>query len=234
MKITHIIGALAAVLLAAPSLALAQQNIPAANGAGGQIFQGVPAVPCIAPSGGGNGICTPVAPDQPLPTTGAASVVSANLTRPANTTTYTANTGLANATSGATYLTFSNVCRAAGKVVLVPHLTVIDFANQTTKLSGMIVFFKEPPGTIISDNAAFNLASADIANKVLTVPFTVSTVLNSGAGASGIVEAQLVGTNYEANCGSSANLYAMVEVTNAYVPVSAEQFTFTIKTVAAN
>lgn len=172
---------------------------------------------------------------NPCNDAGFASVSTANLTRPANTTTYTANTGLANATSGATYLTFSTICRANGKVVLIPHVHVVDYANQTTKLSGVLYLFNAPPASPINDNATFSITSADMAVKVATIPFTVSQVTNQAAGASGSAEANVVGTTYEVGCGASTtSLYAMVQVTNAYVPVSAEQYTFTLKAIGAN
>ncbi len=171
-----------------------------------------------------------------LRTPGYAAIVSSDLTRPSNTTTYTANTAWANATSGATYTTFTGVCRANGTIVLIPSIRVIDYANQTIKLSGTLWLFNVAPGTPINDNATFSIASADMANlSGQPVAFSATTVANQASGASGSTVASMVGTTYEAKCANAdANLYGMVQVTNAYVPVSAEKLTITLKVVGAN
>jgi hypothetical protein len=169
-------------------------------------------------------------------TFGYGAVISADIVRPANAATYTANTGWANATSSAAYTTFTGVCRTTGGVVLIPAVRVLDYANQTTKLTGVLWLFSVAPTTVIADNATFSIAAADLANIVAQpIPFTVSTVANQAAGASGSAVAAVAGTTYEAKCaGGDTNLYGMVQVTNAYVPVSAEKLSVALKIVGVN
>lgn len=169
-------------------------------------------------------------------TTGYGGVLTVSLTRPANTTTYTANTGLSTSTSSATFLTFTNICRANGTAVLVPQIVVGDGANQTTKLSGAVQFFNVPPASPIADNAAWAIASSDIANATgPQIAFTASNVTNTTSGASGSTQAAVAGTTYQLTCAAgSRNLYAMLQVTNAYVPVSAEAYTVTVSYVGVN
>jgi hypothetical protein len=163
-----------------------------------------------------------------------ASRISASVNRPGNTTPYTANTAWANATSGATYMTFTNVCRANGTTVLITHVIVDDFANQTTKLQGVLWLFNAVP-TAINDNVTFSLASADMATKVAAIDFTASKVTNQAAGASGSTTAELPGAGIQAGCAAGdRNLYGLFQVVNAYVPVSAEVLTGRLKVVGVD
>jgi hypothetical protein len=161
--------------------------------------------------------------------------VAVTSTRPANTTTYAANTAWANATSGATYLTFPNVCRANGGASISADVVFLDNANQTTKLNGVLFLFNAPVATPINDNATFSVAAADAPNLVAQIPFTTSTVVNQGAGSAGSAMAEVQGSTYQFNCGpSSTSLYGMVEVTNAYVPISGEALTAILKPIGVN
>jgi len=164
-----------------------------------------------------------------------AAKVASTVPRVGNTTTYTANTGWCNTTSACTTVfTFANVCRANGTLVLVPQIEIYSSANPATKLSGVLWLFNVTPGTVINDNATFNIAAADFANLVNPAGFSFSlgSVQASGAANSG---ATLAGTTYVAQCAAgSTSLFGMVEVTNAYVPASGEVLTVTLKTVGVN
>lgn len=162
------------------------------------------------------------------------AISSGTITRPGNTTTYTANTGWANATSGATYTTFSNVCRVAGGQVLIPQIDIHVDENPATKLQGVLWLFDTVPSDAIEDNAAFNIPAADYPNLTGNVegfPFTLvnnqSTATHSGI--------SLTGTTYHAKCASgSRDMYGMVQVVNAYVPTNAEVLTAKVHSLAAN
>jgi hypothetical protein len=168
------------------------------------------------------------------PGTTNSSIVTGTITRPSNTTTYTANTGWANATSGATYTTLTNVCRVAGGQVLIPQIDIHVDENPATKLQGILWLFDTVPSDAIEDNAAFNIPAADYANLTGNVegfPFTLvnnqSTATHSGI--------SLTGTTYHAKCASaSRDMYAMVQVVNAYVPTASEILVTKIHALAAN
>lgn len=163
------------------------------------------------------------------------AVVSGTITRPSNTTTYTANTAWANATSGATYTVFAPVCRAATGQVLIPSIDIYSSVNATTKLQGIFWLFTDTVGTPVNDNATFNIAAADFAKltgNVQGFPFTMTSNQASGAANAGI---SLTGTTYHAACGSgSTAMYGMVQVVNAYVPTSAEILTVKLHVVGLN
>ena len=183
---------------------------------------------------------TEVSPSNPLPTVdamnGAVTAVS-SVTRASNTTTYTANTGWCGTTSTcSTVFSFANVCRANGGNIIVPNIDIYSSANPSTKLSGVLWLFNVTPGTVVNDNATFNIAGADFANLVggseNGIPFTLASAQASGASNSGT---SLTGINAQIQCATgSTTLYGMVQVVNAYVPTSAEVLNVTLHTVGAN
>src|SRR5581483_10138365 len=79
--------------------------------------------------------------DGSIPIGGFTSIVNTSLTRPANTTTYTANTAIANATSAASQLTFSNCARANGYSGIILGAQLFDFTDQATKLQSELWLF---------------------------------------------------------------------------------------------
>jgi hypothetical protein len=156
-------------------------------------------------------------------------------TRPANTTTYTVNTAWANATSGATYGTFTGVCATNGGNVYVTDAGFLDEANQATKLQGVLYLFSAAPGTPISDNATFNIASADWANlKRVSIPFAFGNVVNQTSGSGGAQMVDVPVGGQLACAGGTTNIYYMIEVTNAYVPLSAEVLIPSLHVFATN
>lgn len=162
-----------------------------------------------------------------------AKTVTATVTRPNNTTTYTASTAWANATSGATYGTLSGVCPRNGAHVYLNDVYVVDKANQTTKLQGTLFLFSAVP-TAINDNAAFNLNSADWDTVKPPLAFTLAAVLNASSGASGAVSID-VPASIEIGCATGdTNLYFMIRVDNAYVPVANEVLKIAVKVLGVN
>jgi hypothetical protein len=164
------------------------------------------------------------------------AIAPASIQRPANTTTYTANTGWNNATASASgTFSFTNVCRVAGGQVLIPQIDVYSSANPTTKLTGIVYLFATPPATLVSDNATFTLTSTDFANltgSILGVPFTLANTMAAGATNSGT---SMVGTSYHAQCPpGTTTITGAVQVTNAYAPVSGETLTIRLHTVGLN
>lgn len=160
--------------------------------------------------------------------------VESTITRAANTTTYTAYTGWNNGTP--TVFTFQNACRVQGGEVMIPSLDVWSSANPTTKLSGVVWLFSELPGTLVADDATFTIAAADFAHltgSAQGIAFTLANATgNTGNTNSGI---NLSGTNYVATCSAtSTTIYGMVEVTNAYVPASAEVLHVRLRTLGVN
>lgn len=165
---------------------------------------------------------------------GNSNIATQAITRPANTTAYTANTAWANATSGATYSSFIAACRGPTAQVLIPQIDIWSSANPATKLQGILWLFSTAP-TAINDNATFNIAAADFSNltgNMQGFPFTLTSVQASGAANSGV---SLTGTTYHAVCnGSQPTIYGMVQVVNTYTPASNEVLRISLHTVAVN
>lgn len=166
---------------------------------------------------------------------GFSSVPTSSVTRPANTTTYTANTAWCHTTSTcATVFTFANACRTNGGAVLVPEIDLWLSDHQSTALQGILWVFNVTPATVINDNASFNIATADFPNLTGSMsgfPFTMVSPQNSPSN-SGV---SLTGTTYHMACASgSTTLYAMVQVVNTYAPTSAEVLNVTLHAVGAN
>jgi hypothetical protein len=164
-----------------------------------------------------------------------------SMARPANTTTYTVNTGWCLlATSCVSYFTFAQACPRAASRVNIIDVEVWSSANPTTKLQGVLWLFDAPPATIISDDATFNIAAADFANitggGASGIPFTLKSSQASGAANSGVslTGAALAGPIGAQCAKGAAAFYGMVQVVNAYVPASAEVLTINIFTLAVN
>lgn len=184
------------------------------------------------PSGTDPALVVTESPNSPLAPF--AANPAASITRPANTTTYTANTGWNNGTP--TFFSFTGACRVNGGQVLIPSINIRSSANPTLKLTGILWLFAGVPGTNVSDDATFTIASVDFA--ILTgnaqgFAFTLAnSQANTGAANSA---AALSGVTYQGKCASgSTTITGMVEVTNAYVPASAEVLTVDLNTIGAN
>jgi hypothetical protein len=224
----------AAAALVAGALALALVT-PGARAQ--QTFQLCVATTSASPTGQPFKSCVPVDSSAPLPTTtGFSATPTSAVTRPANTTTYTTNTGWNTATSGSTTVfSFTSACRINGGEVLIPEIDIWSSANPSTKLQGILWLFAGVPGTVVQDDATFNIAAADFANLTGNqqgFPFTLASAQASGAANSGV---SLSGTTYHAQCASgTTTISGMVQVVNAYVPASGEVLHVTLHTIGVN
>jgi hypothetical protein len=159
--------------------------------------------------------------------------VSANFTRPNDTTAYTAGDVVANSTSAPVVMTFSNVVAANGKGGLIVNAKLLSSANQTTKGEFELWLFHTAPAAQ-NDNAACAFSDAEMANvaAVIQFPSGYAFVGNAGAGAAGNVLYQPDQVNKKFKCGASdTSLYGVLVVRNAYTPVALEVFTVTLEIV---
>lgn len=157
----------------------------------------------------------------------------ASITRLANTTTYTVNTGW-NSTVPS-FFSFASVCRQPGSQILIVGIDIWSSANPATKLQGILWLFAAVPGTNVADNATFNIAAADFANLTGNqqgFAFALASPQAAGAANSG---ASLTGTSYQAQCPpGTTTISGMVQVVNAYVPVSGEVLNVALHIVGLN
>jgi hypothetical protein len=157
-----------------------------------------------------------------------------SITRPANTTQYTADTGWCSATSTCTgVFTFTSVCRAASQRANVQRISAWSSANQSTKLQAVLWLFSATPGTVISDDATFTIASSDYANLTGAKQGFAFTMVNNQASGAANAGADLY-PSAQITCDSSNQVYGMVEVVNTYTPVSGEVLSIAIDTIGLN
>jgi hypothetical protein len=160
--------------------------------------------------------------------------VKASMSRLANTTTYTTNTGWNSVTP--TFFSFTAACRVNGGQVLIPQIDIFSSNNPTLPLSGTLWLFSGIPGTNISDNQTFAIASSDFSNLTGSYAgFPFSLTNSQGNGGASNSSTSLTGVTYHGSCASgTTTITGMVEVTNAYVPASGEILTVGIATVGTN
>lgn len=158
------------------------------------------------------------------------------VTRVGNTTTYTANTGWCTLTSSCvTTFSFANACRVNGGQVIIQEIDIWSSANPTLKLQGILWLFAGVPGTILSDDATFAIASADFANLTGNHAGHAFTLANNQASSAANSSASLTGTSFQAQCASgTTTINGMVQVVNAYVPASAEILNISLRTLGVN
>jgi hypothetical protein len=228
------IAAIACFVTAAPPIALAQAIYPDAENSSVTIPSVVQK--CLNAAGQAvpvsSGQCAN--PSQ-ISSYAPSTLPTSSVVRPANTTTYTANTGWCHATSSCSSVyTFTNACRANGGEIVISGIDLWSSNNPSVKLAGVLYVFNVTPGTVIADNAAFQIASSDFGNLTGSfngIAFTLGNQQASGAANSGMSLA----ANMPARCASgSTTLYGMVEVTNAYVPASGEVLNINLHTVGVN
>ena len=155
---------------------------------------------------------------------GVSKEISANFTRPSDTTAYAAGDAVTNSTSAPVAITFSNCARTSGGTGFITGITMIDSANQATAGSFELWIFTASP-TPDNDNAVFTPTDAECETLVGIYPLTTSYVGDATSGANGnrVYESDTKVRHF--TC-ATTDLYGLCVVRNAYTPVSAEKFTF--------
>ena len=157
-----------------------------------------------------------LASDDPLVAamTRGVTVATSTITRPADTSQYTAGDALSNSTSAPTAgggtLT---IVAASGKSALMTHMQIVSSNAPGTPLQGEVWLFGTAP-TAINDNAAFTVSDSEMLTCVGVIPFVLLTI---GANSSATVD---VGKAFATS--GSTNLRYLVRVVNTYTPASGE------------
>jgi hypothetical protein len=153
--------------------------------------------------------------------------VSANFTRPADTTAYAIGDAVTNSTSAPVILTFSSCARYAGGAGKIINAVMVDSAAQATKGQFELWLFDTTVAPD-NDNAVFTPTDAECATLVGVLAFTTPFVGDATVGAGGnCVYVTTPSAPIPYKCSSSSkDLYGLVVARNAYTPVSGEVFTF--------
>jgi len=155
------------------------------------------------------------------------ALVEATLTRPSDTTTYTAGDVVANSTSAPVVITFSNMAREAGLGGIIQGACCINNVAQTLKPDLELYLFDQSP-TIQNDNAAWAPTDAHMKYCLGMIRFAPGN-FNVGSG-NGIIRAEPPSLSFKCFTGVKA-LYGILVVRNAYIPTSAEEFFFRLHVI---
>ena len=151
-------------------------------------------------------------------------VVSGTLTRPADTTAYTANDELTD--TGGAVLAIAGCARYNGGAGYIESITVIGSVNAATD-PNLDLFIFDTTSTPAADNAAF--APSDAVMQTVVVAKNLGVGLDGDTATSGNLVFQLAGLRVPFVCGgSSTSLFVRFAVRNAYAPPSNSE-TFTVR-----
>ena len=157
--------------------------------------------------------------------------VSASVTRPADTTTYAAGDVVTNSTTSPAVITFDAVARANAGNGIVIGAVMIDSANQSTKGQFELWLF-DTSFTPDNDNSAFTPTDAETETLIGIVQFNNWFSGDATAGAGGNAVCPVQGLSIPFTCGASVDdIFGIIVVRNAYVPVSAEKFTVRLQVI---
>jgi len=155
-------------------------------------------------------------------------LVSASITRAANTTQYSAQDQVAASTSAGVALTFSNCARESGGSGRILVALMIDSAAASTKPDLHLYLFRGTAApTSQNDNAAWAPIDGDIDNLVGMIDFATVLPCNPAVGADGNCASFVKDLNLPFVC-DNKDLYGLVIETATYTPISGEKFTFNL------
>ncbi len=156
------------------------------------------------------------------------------ITRPSNTTAYTAGDviGIADAgtpaNAGSAIHTLSSIGPSGGYVMIQSIELFIGLAAVPSGMAGFRLHFYTASPTAILDNAAFDLVSGDVAGYVgyvdLPTPQDFGSTLFTQADYAGRL-VKLASAN--------TSLFAQLQTTGAYTPASGTVYTLRVKTLEA-
>ncbi|MDE2097849.1 MAG: hypothetical protein KGL39_11420 [Patescibacteria group bacterium] len=146
-------------------------------------------------------------------------ISAATLTRPANTTAYSA--GDVVSTLAGVLLQFYSPSRNG----LIQTARIVDGANVSPSASFELYLFTAAPAAR-ADNAPLALTDAEAATLVGVIPFVDTPyATNAGVGAAGnLTFAEDATMPFALPAGPNFILYGLLVVRNAYIPVSGETF----------
>jgi hypothetical protein len=150
-----------------------------------------------------------------------AKTFTTTITRPANTTAYAANDGMADATALTGGSTILDACRGPGSHGFISDVEISSSNDPATTLQGEIQIF-DTAVTAVDDNSAFAVSDAEAQTRVARISFTLVDNGNNQA-----VTVPNLALGY--SCAATANLRFLIKVINAYTPASAEQLTIRFK-----
>lgn len=148
------------------------------------------------------------------------AAVSAAITRPSDTTAYTAKDAVSDSTSAPTVLTFANLARVnAGSGYIVKGRLM---TNQSTNTARFRLHLFHTSPTAINDNSPYTLLWANRANRLGYLDFASCQTEGSGSDAASALN-DTVRLPFVCASGSRA-VYGLLEAIDAFTPASGQLF----------
>ena len=154
------------------------------------------------------------------------ATLSATVTRPANTTAYTARDALSDATNDEMFVfDFTDKAIRGSLTGEIMGLRLLSSGNQATKPALDLFFFSQKPATT-ADNAELEFSDAELANCTDIIQISTSDYFQGTdtSGADGNIIAIKKNLNSLLKLGIGS-IFCQAMVTNAYTPLSGEVFT---------
>jgi hypothetical protein len=160
------------------------------------------------------------------PIIGFAGTATTTITRPADTTAYTANDAFADSASSPTSggFTLTGMCRISGGSGVLTDATLV--YSTSVAVSGVVYLYDSAP-TAQNDNAAWSVSDADQLKLVGTITF--NTVAD---GANAIDHEKNLNIGY--TCSGATTLRYMVKITTGYTPAASDTLTLRAKFIQSN
>lgn len=152
---------------------------------------------------------------------GGRKTITANFTRPNDTTPYTIGDVICNSTSAPVVMTFSNAVRAIGRGATILSAALVQSAAQSTKLSATLFLF-DTTVTIDNDNDDFTPTDAEMYTLIGTITFDGDQAI---VGDGNVTISGVVGENGNITfAGVSTSIFGVLVADNAYTPTAQEVF----------
>jgi len=176
---------------------------------------------------GADGSATDLSSTNPMPVMGSVVRIDTEFTRPADTTSYSANDVVSNSTSSTTLIDLASAVRANGASgYIVAARLFTDKKSITPKFR--VHFFNASNPTVSVDNANMRLLYADVAKYLgyvdLAAMATGKDTTNStmSFSANSAVRLPVVAG------GATRSIYAVLETLDNFAPASGQKFTLSI------
>ena len=154
----------------------------------------------------------------------------ASFTRPSDTTAYAAGDVICNSTSAPVIMTFNVAAKELGSVGIIQQATLINSASVATKPDLELWLF-DTTVVMDNDNAVFTPTDAEMLTLIGIIPFPTGDfkVGTATAGADGNSACDVKNVGMVFNTKTNNEIYGILVVRNAYIPVSAESFAIRLK-----
>ncbi len=146
------------------------------------------------------------------------ATVGTSFTRPNDTTAYAVDDAIANATSGASVLTFAGMARNTGMGGTIVGAALL-IANKATVAAEFHLMLYDTSPTAQNDNAAFAHGANDLGYLVGTLMFTPALMTDQGGGSYPFRVYQAVNLPLTYRC-AATGLYGLLKTRTAYTPAA--------------